>query len=60
MVAGAIFLASTAVRYKDDNVLLSPYQPDLWNTGAPMTLATSETVVEERRGRQEQEMQGRI
>ena len=57
MVAGAIFLASTAVRYKDDNVLLSPYQPDLWNTGAPVTLAASETVVEERRVRQEQEME---
>lgn len=45
------------VTKEDSDVLLSPDHPDLWNIAPPATLAASETVVEERRGRPEQEME---
>ena len=51
------FTAWQYVTKEDDEVLLLPDHPDLWNRGPPATLAASETVVEERRGRQEQEME---
>ena len=51
------FTAWQYVTKEDDDVLLSPDHPDLWNIGPPTTLAASETVVEETRGRQEQEME---
>lgn len=51
------FTAWQYVTKEDSDVLLSPDHPDLWNIGPPATLAASETVVEERRGRPEQEME---
>ena len=46
------FTAWQHVKKGDDDVLLSPDHPDLWNTGPPATLAASESVAEERRERQ--------
>lgn len=51
------FTAWQYVTKEDDDVLLSPNHPDLWNTGPPATQAASERVAEERRERQEQEIE---
>ena len=51
------FTAWQYITKEDDDGLLSPDHPDLWNIGPLATLAASETVFGERRVHQEQEME---